>query len=176
MRKQRIRCVGILVENNQVLMVLHKHLTQEEYWLMPPGGGLIGDETVYEAAVREVFEETNIRTRPCRIIYIRQFLEDERLYHNLEVYVLLERIGGHLEAGTDPEEDIQYIQEVGFYSQEDLGKSPLTVHPNMMRHQFWQDAGRDFPGQHLYLGLSSVEEERNLAKAIEEKNSWDREA
>lgn len=159
MHTHRIRCVGILPENGRVLMVLHKHLVRDAWWLMPPGGGLQEDETVYDGAVREVFEETGIRTEAERIIYVRQFIEDERNYHNLEVYVLLRRIGGVLRTGLDPEERTQYIQDVGFYNRRELKDSGLTVHPAALLDRFWQDAKDGFPVHALYLGMTRLEEE-----------------
>ncbi len=158
--RHRIRPVGIVLEENRVLLVLHKHQVREEFWLMPPGGGLLEGEDVLRAAVREVREETGLLTRPLRIVYLREFIEDERGYHNLEVYVLLERTGGELARGTDPEETIQYIQEVGFYSQEDLLSCGLTVHPGYLLEGFWKNVADNFPPDALYLGKQNVNEEK----------------
>ncbi len=160
MHKHRIRCVGIVLQDDKILMVLHKHLKEEKYWLMPPGGGLLEGETLYEGAVREVFEETRLETEPVRIIYVRQFLEDERNYQNLEVYVLLRRLGGVLKRGTDPEETVQYIQSAGFYNRQELEDSQLTIHPAILLDQFWQDARDEFPVDRLYLGMTTIEEEK----------------
>ncbi len=159
MHKHRIRCVGIVMEENSILMVLHKHQTKEEYWLMPPGGGLLEGETVLDGAVREVFEETGLTTEPERIIYVRQFVEDERNYHNLETYVLLRKTGGELAKGYDPEEETQYIQDVGYYTRDQLLESNLTVHPAWLLDEFWQDKQLDFPVSSLYQGMANVDEE-----------------
>ncbi|QRN84687.1 NUDIX hydrolase [Clostridia bacterium] len=160
MHKHRIRCVGIVMEKDSILMVLHKHQSKEEYWLMPPGGGLVEGESVLAGAVREVFEETGLRTTPERIIYIRQFVEDERNYHNLEIYVLLRKTGGELVTGYDPEEETQYIQDAGFYTKEQLANSNLTIHPAWLLDRFWTDRDSDFPASSLYQGMVNVEEER----------------
>lgn len=165
-RVQRIRCVGIVLRENKLLMVRHKHPQTGVCWLMPPGGGLIGDETLYEACVREVYEETQLETYVQRILYVRQFLEDERNYHNLEIYIKLGCDGGLPRVGLDPEEALQYIQEVGFFDQAELQESDCVVHPQIMLDEFWQDLADDFPLGRLYLGQSSVSQERLLQEKI----------
>ena len=93
---------------------------------------------------------------PC----MSQFVEDERNYHNLETYVLLRRTGGDLNKGIDPEEETQYIQDVGFYSKEELADSGLTVHPSWLLEQFWEDLEQGFPAERLYMGMINIEEEK----------------
>ncbi len=157
---QRIRCVGLLAEDGKILLVRHRHVSRDISWLMPPGGALAGTETVLEAAVREVREETGLWTRPRKIAYLRQFLDGERGYHNLEIYVWVERTGGQLRVGRDPEEAVQYICDAGFFSRKDLEETPLTVHPAILRRErFWADLAAGFSPGPTYLGISSVEEE-----------------
>lgn len=64
----RIRCTGLLIENNSVLLVeyddngIHYNL---------PGGGLEPGETIVEGVAREVFEETTaeVEVGPLALIY-----------------------------------------------------------------------------------------------------------
>lgn len=55
----RPRACGALVQNEAILMVRHVETTRS-YWTLP-GGGVEAGETLAEAAVREVFEETGLR-------------------------------------------------------------------------------------------------------------------
>ncbi|MFL0584020.1 NUDIX domain-containing protein [Solibacillus silvestris] len=64
----RIRCTGLIIENNSVLLVeyddngIHYNL---------PGGGLEPGETIVEGVAREVFEETTaqVEVGPLALIY-----------------------------------------------------------------------------------------------------------
>lgn len=64
----RIRCTGLIIENNSVLLVeyddngIHYNL---------PGGGLELGETIVEGVAREVFEETtaDVEVGPLALIY-----------------------------------------------------------------------------------------------------------
>ncbi|QGQ99063.1 NUDIX domain-containing protein [Paenibacillus psychroresistens] len=64
----RIRCTGLIVENNSILLVeyddngIHYNL---------PGGGLELGETILEGVAREVFEETTaeVEVGPLALIY-----------------------------------------------------------------------------------------------------------
>lgn len=64
----RIRCTGLIIENNSVLLVeyddngIHYNL---------PGGGMEPGETIIEGVAREVFEETTaeVEVGPLALIY-----------------------------------------------------------------------------------------------------------
>lgn len=54
----RIRASGLILKNNQVL-VIRRVKAGEEYWLFP-GGGVEKGESNLEAALREIREETSL--------------------------------------------------------------------------------------------------------------------
>lgn len=64
--------VGALVinENNQILVVSEKNALIKESWKLP-GGYLEMNENLVDAAIREVMEETNIKTRFESVISLR---------------------------------------------------------------------------------------------------------
>lgn len=49
----------LLLDGDDRMLLLHHQMGQRIFWL-PPGGGIEGDETPAQAAVREVAEETGI--------------------------------------------------------------------------------------------------------------------
>lgn len=64
----RIRCTGLIIENNSVLLVEYED-NGIHYNL--PGGGLEPGETIGEGVAREVFEETTaeVEVGPLALIY-----------------------------------------------------------------------------------------------------------
>lgn len=60
----------MLNENNQVLVVSEKNALIKDSWKLP-GGYLEMNENLVDAAIREVDEETNIKTRFESVISIR---------------------------------------------------------------------------------------------------------
>ena len=63
----RIRACGIVVKDGNILLVRHVH-DDRDYWTLP-GGGIESGETIFEAARREVLEETSIETEPVRAVF-----------------------------------------------------------------------------------------------------------
>ena len=78
------------------------------YWTLP-GGGVEQDETVEEAVVREVFEETNMRVLKQRIIGYQEIFEPNRVVTQTRSVCIVEPIGPFV-ADTDPEGDVSEIK------------------------------------------------------------------
>ncbi|MEH7126556.1 NUDIX domain-containing protein [Bacillus sp. JJ1773] len=68
MSQVRIRCTGLIIEHNSVLLVEYDH-NGIHYNL--PGGGLEPGETIIEGVAREVLEETTaqVEVGPLALIY-----------------------------------------------------------------------------------------------------------
>jgi len=97
----RVRVMGLLVENQEVLLLNHSGLTDEDELWLPPGGGVTFGETTRDALVREFKEETNITIKVCDFIGVSEFIESG--LHAIEIFFVVEQIGGKLQLGTDPE-------------------------------------------------------------------------
>lgn len=80
--KHRIRAVGILIQNDKVLL-LRVNDSSGEYWI-PPGGGLEDDDHHTKACLqREYLEEAGIQVDIGELICVREFLETTRnIYHS----------------------------------------------------------------------------------------------
>jgi 8-oxo-dGTP diphosphatase len=64
---KRQRANGIVLKDGHMLMVRHVH-DERDYWTFP-GGGIEEGETIFEAAKREVLEETGICVEPVDLIH-----------------------------------------------------------------------------------------------------------
>jgi len=78
------------------------------YWT-PPGGGVEQGETVEEAIIREVLEETNMRVLRQRIIGYQEVSESHRLTTQVRSVCIVEPIGPFI-ADADPEGDVTEIK------------------------------------------------------------------
>ena len=84
-------------------MVYHAHTDPKirDYWTLP-GGAIENGETPEEAVVREVFEETGLRTKVTRFLFEVQYLIDDT-----SKCFLLELLDpdSNAQKGYDPEEN-----------------------------------------------------------------------
>jgi len=78
------------------------------YWT-PPGGGVEPGETVEEAVVREVLEETNMRVIEQKPIGTLEVFEPEQTKFQVRLVCIVEPVGPFV-ADTDPEGDITEIK------------------------------------------------------------------
>jgi len=150
--KHRIRVGVIIVNDNKILMVKHVDPESNYTWWVPPGGGIEeNDDSIFDCAKREVFEETNLTVELSRIIYIREFISKETQVLNVELFTLADSYNGEIGMGNikgnGPDED--FIKEVAWLSKEDL--KDVIVFPEILKDEFWDDYASGFSGT-KYLG------------------------
>lgn len=93
----RPRACAAVINNSKILMVYHQS-PSESYWTLP-GGGLNGNETPEEAALREVKEETGLD------VEIRQFLFTDQYELGLSYCYLARLTDSDIPSlGSDPED------------------------------------------------------------------------
>jgi len=115
--------VGALVlEGERILLVKRRYPPGRGLWSIPGGHVDLG-ESVLDAAVRELEEETGLLGRPLGVVNVDNAVirdgEGRIRYHYLLVTVLVERVGGSLRPGSDAE-------DAGFYTFEEARRLPLT--------------------------------------------------
>ena len=64
---KRIRAVAIIINNEKVLL-MHRINSGKEYYVFP-GGGVKNGETVEQAVLREVQEETSLEVKIKKLLY-----------------------------------------------------------------------------------------------------------
>jgi 8-oxo-dGTP diphosphatase len=108
----RIRVCGICIENNQVLMVCHKGVIDDNDVWLPPGGGMEEGETISQALVREFLEETGFQVEIGNFWFKNEFIHPP--IHAIELYFSVQIKSGELIKGIDPElsNDAQLIKDV----------------------------------------------------------------
>lgn len=145
--------VIILNEENKMLMVKQHH-EEKDIWMVP-GGGIEDGESSFEAAEREVFEETGIKVKTDRLIWHVEEVSDRG--QRFVNFFMAEIAGGSLKLGMDPEFDAEHqvLREVGFFSKEEI-MSLDNIYPEYLRDEFW----RVLEGNYLGYNVFKVREKR----------------
>ena len=125
----RTRVCGLCRNGDRLLMVRHRGIGENDTFWCPPGGGAQFGETVPDALRREFGEETGLIVEVGKLLFVNEFLVEP--LHALELFFVVDAIGGELRLGSDPEMDAdgQIIAEVRWMTFAELkAYPPADVH------------------------------------------------
>lgn len=150
--QHRIRAAAIIINNNKILLVKHVHPETGREWWVPPGGGVEEiDDSIFDCAKRESFEETNLKIELTRLLYIREFHDKENQKLNIELFALADSFEGEISmkniAGKGQDE--HFIKDVAWLSRSEL--KDIVVYPEIIKDKLWKDYAAGFPST-KYLG------------------------
>ena len=149
--KHRISAGGLLLQDGKILLVRHQITDRYDFWVAP-GGGVEETETLEEAAVREVREETGLDVEAGKKVYLEEFYESHTRY--MKIWVLCTLKGGTLSIEHNPAAE-EYIVEARFFSREDLQRESRDVYPRVLKDRFWTDLDNGFP-EFVYIGMHEM--------------------
>jgi len=142
--------VGAVVERDgALLLVRHDKPDREPYWVLP-GGRLEPGETIPECAERELLEETGLTGRFVNVLYVSEFLAENR--HTVDVTAWVEAPDGEAQLGSDPESEEgsePTLKELRWVESGDLEEIPLL--PDWVKERLLEDAARGWPAGEVYL-------------------------
>lgn len=95
----RVRVAAIVVRDDAILVVQHEK-GGRRYWLLP-GGGVDYGETLVDAVVREVKEETGLGVRVGQLVLANDTIPPDRHRHIVNLCFRAELEGGELRPGRD---------------------------------------------------------------------------
>lgn len=150
--RHRVRAAALIVEDNSILLVQHVHPETGDIWWVPPGGGVEPvDGDIYDTVRRETFEETGLAVDLGRVVYIREYHDEETNTLHFELFLCSHGHSGELTIrniqGTGIDE--HYIKDARFVHRGDL--QGMVVYPEILKDGFWVDQARGFP-ETKYLG------------------------
>ena len=139
----KVRATGILIENNSLLLVKQK-LSNNKDWSLP-GGRVEPGETLEQALIREMKEETGLDVEPIRMLYVCDVEASANTV--LHITFLTKRIGGVITLPTN-EFDENPIHDVRFV--------PISELPEYgFSEKFIELLKNDFPNAGNYMGDKS---------------------
>jgi len=110
--------VGVVVFDEQDRILLARQ-NNRPFWVLP-GGTLEPGETMGACAVREIKEEANLDIALGPLLYVSDFLERQAI----DVVFL-----GELQGGTLTKEMSENLNEIGFFSSQDLTTMDVRPQP-----------------------------------------------
>jgi 8-oxo-dGTP diphosphatase len=115
----RVRVCGLCWKDGKLLMANHHISGNNDFWA-PIGGGVEFGETAHQALVREFLEESSIHVRPGNFLFGCELIR--KPLHAIELFFEVIYESGQLLMGADPESDSysQILKEVRFMEFDEL--------------------------------------------------------
>lgn len=128
----RSRVNGILIEDEKLLMIKHLMGNGKIIWSVP-GGGMHFGQSAIKNLKREFSEETGLDIEVKDYLFVHEYLAAP--LHAMEHFFLVEKIGGNLTLGTDPElyPDSQIIEEIKWMTPDEIRSLPREA----LHQIFW---------------------------------------
>lgn len=118
----RIRVAAVIARDDAILLVRHRK-DNRDYWLLP-GGGVEFGETLPEALVREVAEETGLEVAPRELLLVNDSIAPDGRRHIVHICFAAETTGGTLACRSDDR-----LQEARFVPLTQL--PDITLYPDL---------------------------------------------
>lgn len=103
----RLRVAAIVLRGDALLLVKHVK-AGEAYWMLP-GGGVRFGETLRQALIRELREETGLDIEAGKLVLVNDSIPPDKRRHMVNLYFTAKICGGDLRLGSDPR-----VAEVAF--------------------------------------------------------------
>lgn len=133
--KIRVRSCGLLFEDGKILLIeIRSPVTKKLVW-MPPGGGVEFGESLEKALTREFHEETGLDISVGKLVHVNELIESQ--FHAIEFYYLVNKTGGNLKLGNDPEHSAQdqILHNIQFFSEEEINE--INAAPDFLKKDVW---------------------------------------
>jgi len=99
-KSPKLTADGAVLKNGQILLIKRKNEPFKGKWALP-GGYVEYGEKVEDAVIREVLEETGLKTKIINLFDIYSDPNRDPRGHTVTVVYLLDKIDGELKSGDD---------------------------------------------------------------------------
>jgi ADP-ribose pyrophosphatase YjhB (NUDIX family) len=139
----KVRATAILIEDGHILLAEQKVTESLRRSWSLPGGTLEIGETIEACVIREMKEETGLDVIVDRLLYVCDRIADGR--HVVHITFAVERVGGELQLGVEPEAGANPIKNVKMVPLSQLREYGFSA-------RFCELAQADFPDSGTYQG------------------------
>lgn len=143
------RVVTLDSENQRILLVKNRG---QDFWYPPGGGWEYEKENIIECAEREVYEETGLRVKVSRLLYVQEFHEAEDLI-SFETVWLASPVEGTKLDELHIDHDVDGKVEIAKWFSKDETKD-IKVFPKRLQNTFWDNLERFLREEDLFLGIN----------------------
>jgi 8-oxo-dGTP diphosphatase len=115
----RVRVCGLCRQQDKLLLVNHRSVSERDFWA-PPGGGVDFGDSIEETLKKEFLEETNLTIEVGPFAFGCEYINSP--LHAIELFFEVTVTGGQLKRGHDPE--LQIIQDIAYLSPTEILSKP----------------------------------------------------
>ena len=144
-REYRISAGAVVIQENQILLVRYNNSDGTSY-LVEPGGAVLTTEGTYQAAIREVREETGLEVSPQKVLFVEDMLS--RRYRIVKIWFLCSLVGGQLAKTQGALEE--GIIDVAWYHKDQL-LNEVVYPPELLRYDWTAFVQNNWESKYLEL-------------------------
>ena len=126
---------GTMAQREAANIVLIERKNPPFGWAIP-GGFVDYGESVEEAVIREVLEETNIQAKEIRLFGVYSQPERDPRFHTVSCVYIIEPKNKDIKASSDAE-------KIGLFSPQDLDKIKIAFDHRRILEEYFQSEGLD---------------------------------
>jgi 8-oxo-dGTP diphosphatase len=116
-KSPKLTADGLILKDKKVLLIKRKNYPFKGKWALP-GGFVEYNEKTEDTAMREVFEETGLKTKINNLVGVYSDPNRDPRGHTVSVIYLLEICGGKLKGSDDASDakffDLNHLPKLAF--------------------------------------------------------------
>lgn len=141
-----LRACALIIDRDKILLV--QHSKQGQTYFVLPGGHVEKGESLGQAAIRELKEECGLDLRLGKLMYVGDFITDER--HGVDAVFLGRCSSKVLSNENDPDKKYGVITGMKWLALSDLGK--VAFRPKALVKEILKDVKHGFLRDDVYVG------------------------
>lgn len=102
-KSPKITVDGIIIKDDEIILIKRKYEPYKNSWALP-GGYVEYNEKTEDAIIREIFEETGIKTKINKLIGVYSDPKRDPRGHTISIIYELKIIKGKIKSGDDASE------------------------------------------------------------------------